>query len=96
MPTYVSGPMSGYDDLNFPAFDKAAVELRAQGKEVVNPTELPHNEDLTKDWEFYIREDLKALLHCDEIAMLPNWRESRGATLEHHIAEALGMRVTEL
>ena len=37
MKVYIAGPMSGYPDMNGPAFDKKADELRAQGYEVVNP-----------------------------------------------------------
>ncbi|AID58944.1 hypothetical protein PBI_GAIA_125 [Mycobacterium phage Gaia] len=95
MPVYVSGPMSKRKDYNFPKFHAVAAELRAQGKEVVNPAELAHNDDLTKDWSFYVREDLRAMLDCDEIVLLPGWRGSKGARLELRVAKALGMRVTE-
>ena len=56
---YVSGPMSGLPDLNFPAFHAAAAELRALGHTVVNPAE----------------------------------KQSKGATLEHHVAVQLGFSV---
>lgn len=34
-----------------------------------------------------------ALLDCDAIYMLPGWRESRGATTEHAVSVACGMRI---
>ncbi|MBT9158943.1 MAG: hypothetical protein DDT26_00192 [Dehalococcoidia bacterium] len=40
MRIYISGPMTGLHDLNFPAFRDAAAKLRAIGYEVVNPAEL--------------------------------------------------------
>jgi hypothetical protein len=39
MKLYIAGPMRGYDDFNFPAFRKAAAELRAMGHEVFSPAE---------------------------------------------------------
>lgn len=36
---YLSGPMRGYKDFNFPAFMEAASALRAQGYWVYNPAE---------------------------------------------------------
>jgi hypothetical protein len=41
----------------------------------------------------YMRADLRALLDCDAIFMLPGWRESRGATVEHAVAVACGIPV---
>lgn len=94
MATYISGPMSNHPDLNFPAFFRAAEKLRAKGHNVVNPAALPHiNDDLTKEWGFYMREDLRALLNCDAIYMLPGWGASKGAQLELHVAKALNMKV---
>ena len=40
MRVYISGPMSGLPELNFPAFHAAAASLRAKGLDVVNPAEI--------------------------------------------------------
>ena len=37
---YVAGPMRGYEDFNFPAFDRQARVLRDQGWAVINPAEM--------------------------------------------------------
>jgi hypothetical protein len=87
---YISGAMTGRPNLNFPAFHAAAARLRAQGYDVVNPAEL--NPDPNATWEQCMRVDLAALVTCDEIHMLPQWQDSRGAKLELHVATALGMR----
>lgn len=88
---YIAGPMTGLPDLNFPVFHRVAAELRARGAEVVNPAEL--NPDPTADWTDCMRADLKALVDCSAIVMLPGWEKSRGATLEHHVATKLDLRV---
>lgn len=88
---YLSGPMSNIPGLNFPAFHAEAARLRALGHDVVNPAEI--NSDPGVPWEVCLKDDIRALLTCDSIVMLPDWECSRGATLEHHIATALGMKV---
>lgn len=88
---YVAGPMTGLPELNFPLFHRVTAELRARGALVVNPAEL--NPDPTADWTDCMRADLKALVDCDAIVLLPGWEKSRGATLEHHVASKLGLRV---
>tara|TARA_B100001094_G_scaffold330619_1_gene396284 strand:+ start:4506 stop:4880 length:375 start_codon:yes stop_codon:yes gene_type:complete len=37
---YVAGPMRGFENYNYPAFDRCARVLRIQGWEVINPAEL--------------------------------------------------------
>lgn len=96
MKTYLSGGMSNLPEFNFPAFHRAAASLRARGIEVVNPAELDAADTEPKTWAEYLRRDIKALMDCDCIAMLPGWRDSKGATLENHIAQQLGMQVIEL
>mgnify|MGYP003555439623 CR=1 FL=1 len=48
---------------------------------------LPHSHD--KTWASYMREDLKAMLECDSIFMLPGWENSQGAKIEHRLATQL-------
>lgn len=88
---YVSGPMSGLPESNFPAFHAAAATLRAAGHEVVNPAEFPIKSGT--GWNDCLRMDIAYLVTCDAIFMLDGWTASRGAQLEHHVALALGMTV---
>ncbi len=39
--------------------------------------------------------DIPQLIECDGVALLPGWKTSKGATIEHCIATALGKRVME-
>lgn len=88
---YIAGPMTGIPALNRPAFMQAEQQLLALGAVPANPVRngLPDS----APWEAHMRADLAMLTLCDEILLLPGWAFSRGATLEVHIARALGMRV---
>lgn len=102
---YLAGPMTGYPRSNFPAFDEATAALRALGHAVSSPAEhdrhLGFDESRTPEEQgFDLRQawrwDVEQLLQVDAIALLPGWRDSKGATLEHDIAVKLGLIVMEL
>lgn len=95
---YIAGPMTGLPDFNRPAFHAAAAQLRAAGYEVVNPAELDSTHPIADPggygaWGRYMRRDIPHLVKCDALALLPGWTESKGARLEAHIAQELGMRM---
>jgi hypothetical protein len=102
---YIAGPMSGYEEWNFPAFFKAEEELKLLGVDVINPA---HNDgtDIEKalesarfgkrDWAWYMRRDLAYVMECDTICVLEGWQKSKGASLEVKVARALGMPVLTL
>ena len=87
---YLSGPMTGLPNLNFPAFATMTTTLRDSGHAVTNPAEL--NPD-GGSWNDCMRRDIAALMDCDTVATLPGWKESKGAQLEVLIAQHLGMTV---
>lgn len=89
MKVYISGPMTGYEDYNFPAFDDAAQKLTAFGHEVINPADNGVVDGWS--WSDYLRLDLRLLTECDAIVLLPGWAQSRGARLERHVAKELGL-----
>jgi hypothetical protein len=91
MKIYIAGPMTGYPDFNFPAFHKEAAKLRKKGYTVINPAEV--NPDVTMSWAECMRKDIAELVQCDAIKLLPGWENSKGATLEHHIAERLELKI---
>lgn len=88
---YISGPMSGKPDFNFPAFHSAAASLRSLGYEVHSPAELNLNTSLP--WEVLMRHALRQMLLCDAIYMLEGWSNSKGAKIEWNLANGLNMIV---
>jgi hypothetical protein len=91
MRIYIAGPMTGLPALNFPAFHEAAAKLRAEGHDVVNPAEI--NAGPAAEWAACMRADIRELMTCDAVYLLPSWERSKGAALESHIAMALGMKI---
>lgn len=90
---YVAGPMTGYPELNFPAFHAAAARLRAAGHHVENPAEI--NADPTAGWLECMRADIARLVTCDAVYLLTGWAKSRGACVEHQLAVGLGLEILE-
>ena len=89
---YISGPMTGYPEYNYPAFRAMASRLRVDGHACFDPsetfggkTDLPRHE--------YMRMDVQALLESKAVIMLKGWSKSRGALLEHEIALELGLPI---
>lgn len=101
---YISGPMSGLPDLNYPAFDAAQKYFKEAGWEVQNPAEIGRNADAMRalipgmpplEWKHYMLGDFAALAACDAIALLPGWEKSKGATLELMFATFCGLTVLD-
>ncbi|MEQ6437201.1 DUF4406 domain-containing protein [Comamonas sp. w2-DMI] len=91
---YIAGPMTGLPQSNYPAFHAAAAVLRSQGHHVENPAENPVP-PCGGSWLGYMRMSLRQIADCDCIYMLPGWRNSRGARIEHGLAMDLGLEVQD-
>jgi hypothetical protein len=91
---YIAGPMRGYPEHNFPAFDRASIMFRELGFSVRSPVEIGwshfRNDPAVPGAE-YIRADVEALARCDRIALLPGWEASTGARCEVAVAITLGL-----
>lgn len=92
--------MSGVPDYNFPLFFAVEHELHCQGYRVENPAKnngdtlsaaLADVRETALTWAEYMKRDLVRLAKSDAVCLLPGWQNSKGATLEVHIARALGM-----
>lgn len=91
MRIYIAGPMTGLPELNFPSFHAEAARLRALGHDVVNPAEI--NPDPGMKWSDAMRADIRELVTCEGICLLPGFEASRGARLERHIALEIGLTI---
>ena len=85
---YLSGPMSGYTDLNFPLFHRVTTAFRAQGVGVINPAE---HAPADTAWEDAMAEDFALLDDACGVILLPGWEFSSGARLEWAWARMLGI-----
>lgn len=72
-------------------FETAKDEVNELGYYPISPLELPHAHG--KTWIEYMKEDLIALLDCDAVYCLRNWRDSPGARIEIQTALSLGLTV---
>lgn len=90
MELYLSGPMTGLPEFNYPFFRAVAKELRGMGYRVQNPAELSLPPDAP--YEVCLRAALQQLLnHSTGIVSLPDWKRSTGACIEHLNAYFAGM-----
>ena len=92
---YVAGPMTGFPECNYPAFDMAEEHLHRLGYDVVNPAHVSAGLARTH-YVDHLREDLRAMLDCDGVATLPGWEFSTGARNEVNVAGLLRMPVRPL
>ena len=89
---YISGPMRGLPDFNYPLFNSVAKTLRGSGHKVYNPAEN-FDGDQTLDFSDYMHQDLTQLMDSDAVLMLPGWQDSEGARVEYQVAKSLGLDV---
>lgn len=102
MKIYLSGPMRGYAQYNYPAFHHYAKTIRSKGHVVISPAEMDLEIDKTDihsvtadtpppySFSHYMKRDLPAICDCEAIATMPGWEKSQGATLEVYVARKLG------
>ena len=91
MKIYLSGPMTGLPKFNYPEFDRVAAILRAQGCFVYNPAETVDFEPRKHFTEY----TSFICLEADKLVMLPGWKNSKGARIEHDLAEYIGVDIEE-
>lgn len=104
---YLAGPMRGYPEFNFPAFEQATRVLRHHGHTIFSPAEHdldngfdPSGMDGTIEELAEVGFDLREALridtewiccHAEAIFLLPGWKDSSGARAEKALGDALGI-----
>ena len=86
MKLYLSGPMDGYPEKNFPAFHAEATRLRALGYEILSPAEL-NAAFPNETYSWYIARDIFELEKCDGIVFMEGYLRSTGCRIEKLMAE---------
>jgi hypothetical protein len=94
---YLSGPMKGYPQSNYPLFNRVAAELRIAGHDVYNPAEFPHDGPfetfpLRRAFADYCRFICE---EADAIVLLPGWEKSLGVSAELALAKNCKLDVIE-
>lgn len=90
MRVYISGGITNVPDYK-EHFAEAEAYLKSQGHEVINPCMIVLPESCT--WKDYMKIDLKLLLMCDTIYMLRGLKDSKGAFVEHALAEINNLNI---
>jgi len=86
---YISGKITGDDNFKekFSNAKTRCIILGFELDEILNPCELPE----CHTWQDYMIMDIKELFECSHIFMLRDWKESKGARIEHSIALNCGL-----
>jgi len=89
---YLSGPMSGLPDNNYPAFLRLEEALKQFPQlEVMNPARNLKPTD--PSWVNWMRLSLKQVAEADAIILMKGWTESKGANAELKVARYLELPV---
>ena len=94
---YLAGPMRGYENLNFSAFDEAAKFAREQGLNIISPAEMDREVGINPDTAEQLQKDdpnfVQAIVQrdCEAIIKL-NKSRGDGLILLPHWQESTGAR----
>lgn len=89
---YLSGKISGLTEKEYTKnFKDAAHEIWVKYPDlyyvnIVNPIKIKPFLGIKKYW-FYMAKDIYYLKKCSHIALMSNWKESKGACIEHFIGK---------
>lgn len=84
---YLSGPMTGIADFNYPLFEFAAAALRQSGVKIISPIECEKHDPEIHDteekvWQWYMDRCQEECAKAHGIILLPGWAFSKGSRQE--------------
>lgn len=97
MTFYLSGPMTGLPEYNYPHFNAVAKQLRSQGMKILSPAEVDGGEQVTngeaekKPYSYWLKSAMRMMCEADAIIMLEGWTQSKGARAELDFALDCGL-----
>ena len=86
---FISGAMTGREDLNRKQFNKIEMQLRKNGHIVLNPAVLPDG----MEYDAYIRICNSMINEADALYMMKGWQDSNGAKMEYMYANEKGKAI---
>lgn len=106
---YIAGPMRGYPQFNFPAFDKARDLGNSLGWDCISPADIDRSSGVhensnpnfsPEDIRTFATRDCNTILSLrselgDAIALLPGWENSRGAVSEFFLSRWVGLAILD-
>lgn len=84
---YISGPMSGMENHNKPAFWMMEEILKQSGCQVLSPAH--HQPDMGYAW--YMKRDIRMLCDATAMVLLRGWSKSYGAIIESTVAGVIDL-----
>ena len=99
MKIYISGPMTGIPEFNYPAFEAAETLLREMGHEPMSPHRIKEIDPNWNDewtWDDYMVAAIAMMVDCEAICMLKGWSGSQGARIELKGARNLKLKLFQL
>lgn len=92
MKIYISLPITGHDIEEVEASCiYASGVIQAKGHTPVSPLDISPDPDAT--YSEHMGNDIEALLNCDAVLFMENWRASKGCRLENAAAEIYDKQV---
>ena len=93
MKIYISLPITGHDIEEVEASCiYASGVIQAKGHTPVSPLDISPDPDA--DYAEHMGNDIEALLNCDAVIFMENWRTSKGCRLENAAAEIYDKQVS--
>lgn len=71
-------------------FNQVANKLSRLGYQVIKPGAITEE---TQPWNDVVLNDIKRMIECDEVHLLPDWQESRWIQFERDVAIRMGMQI---